>query len=31
MSTHDDVMRLHDQGNRVSKFTVSDFDSARAK
>ncbi|XP_065069863.1 kinesin-II 85 kDa subunit-like [Rhopilema esculentum] len=31
VSTHEDIVRLHEQGNKVSKFTVSDFEASRAK
>lgn len=31
VNTHEDIMRLHEQGNKVSKFTVSDFEASRAK
>jgi len=31
VNTHEDIVRLHDQGNKVSKFTVSDFETSRAK
>lgn len=31
VSNHEDVIRLHEQGIRVSKFSVSDFQTAQAK
>ena len=31
VNTHEDIIRLHEQGNKVSKFTVSDFEATRAK
>lgn len=31
VNTYEDIIRLHEQGNKVSKFTVSDFESSRAK
>ena len=31
VNTHEDIIRLHEQGNKVSKYTVSDFETSRAK
>ena len=31
VNTHEDIIRLHEQGNKVSKFTVSDYEASRAK